>query len=426
MNDEITKTSRTGIEVSEMPGLRRALGPVEGRCPAPDRAAFRNARGNRKFLGFLAVLVCVLPAFAVTPAELSIRKAEEEIARRPDHYPYYNALAMAYARRARETSDVRFYAKAEETLQKSFALSPDNYEGLKVRTWLLLGRHEFAQAREIAVRLNRQTPDDVTVYGYLADANAELGNYREAVDAVQWMLNLRPGNVPGLTRAAYLRELHGDLEGAIELMQEAYDSTPYQELEDRAWLITQIAHLHLAAGRIDEAERFANGALGIFPDYHYALGTLGQVRMAQGRYAEAVAIFQKRYDAAPHAENLFALGESLQAAGRDAEAQRAFAEFERKALAESNQADNANHELVAYYIDYANRPDQARRIAERELARRHDAFTLDAYAWALHAAGDDRRAAEQIARALSFGLRDAKVLEHERIIRRGASERAAR
>jgi len=188
---------------------------------------------------------------------------------------------MAYARRARETSDVAFYAKAEETLQQSFALEPDNYEGLKVQTWLLLGRHEFAKAREVAARLNRRTPDDVTVYGYLADANAELGNYQEAVDAVQWMLNLRPGNVPGLTRAAYLRELHGDIEGAIDLMQSAYDSTPYQELEDRAWLLTQISHLHLAAGRLSEAEKFAAGALGVFPDYHYTLGALGQVRVTQ-------------------------------------------------------------------------------------------------------------------------------------------------
>src|SRR5713101_5799794 len=169
-----------------------------------------------------------------SPAEVSIRKAQELIAKQPAHYPFYNSLAMAYARRARETSDVTYYAKAEETLQKSFAISADNFEGLKVKTWLLLGRHEFARSLEVATRLNKQTPDDVTVYGYLVDANVELGNYKEAVAAAQWMLNLRPGNVAGLTRAGYLRELHGDLRGAIELMQMAYDATPYQEAEDRA------------------------------------------------------------------------------------------------------------------------------------------------------------------------------------------------
>jgi tetratricopeptide (TPR) repeat protein len=295
-------------------------------------------------------------------------------------------------------------------------LSPGNYEGRKVQTWLLLGRHEFAKAREVASELNRQTPDDVTVYGYLADANAALGNYREAVDAVQWMLNLRPGNVPGLTRAAYLRELHGDIEGAIDLMQQAYDSTPYQEMEDRAWLLTQIAHLHLVAGRLPEAEKYAMGALGVFADYHYALGTLGQVRMAQNRYDDAVTLFEKRYSAAPHAENLFSLGEALEHAGRHDEAARAFADFERQALKDSEIADNANHELVAYYIDYAHEPEKARRIAEQELARRHDAFTLDAYAWSLAESGDYMHANQEVRKALAFGLKDPKVVEHARAI----------
>jgi len=364
----------------------------------------------------IAALFAIAPVFAATPAENAIRKAQEEIAKKTDYYPYYNALAMAYARRARETSDVAFYTKAEETLQKSFALAPANYEGLKVQTWLLLGRHEFAKAREVALKLNRQTPDDVTVYGYLADANAELGNYREAVDAAQWMLNLRPGNVPGLTRAAYLRELHGDFEGAIDFMQQAYDSTPYQELEDRAWLLTQIAHLHLAAGRLPEAEKFATGALGVFPGYHYALGVLGRICMEQKRYDEAVSLFQQRYAAAPHAENLFAVGEALNHAGRREEAGRAFADFERQALKESHQADNANHELMAYYTDYAHQPERAMRIAEAELARRHDAFTLAAYAWSLAVAGDYTRAGAEMQKALAFGLKDARVIQHARAI----------
>src|SRR5437764_11137053 len=81
---------------------------------------------------------------AQTPAEVSIRKAEAEIAKNPEHAPYYNGLAMAYARRARETSDVGYYQKAEETLQKSLAIAPGNFEAMKVRTWLALGRHEFA------------------------------------------------------------------------------------------------------------------------------------------------------------------------------------------------------------------------------------------------------------------------------------------
>jgi hypothetical protein len=60
------------------------------------------------------------------------------------------------------------------------------------------------------------------------------------------MLDIRPGNVPGLTRAAYLRELFGDVDGSIELMEMAYRQTPPNELEDRAWILTQLAHLRLS------------------------------------------------------------------------------------------------------------------------------------------------------------------------------------
>ena len=364
----------------------------------------------------IAVLFSLLPACAATPAEAAIRKAREEVAKRPAYSPSFNALAIAYLGRARETSDAAFLVKAEETLKRSFALAPDNYEGLKVQACVLLGRHEFAKARELSNKLNRLTPDDVMVYGYLADANMELGNYKEAVDNVQWMLNLRPGNAPGLTRAASLRELHGDIEGAIDLTQRAYDASAYQEIEERAWLLTQMSRLNLAAGRLTEAETFANGALGVFPDYQYALDALGRIRVTQKRYDEAVSLFRKRYDEAPRAANLFAPAEALEQAGRHEEAARAFADFERRAMEETDRADNANRELAAYYTDYAHQPEKARQIAEREAGRRHDAFTLDAYAWSLAATGDFAHANSEMQKALAFGLKDPKVLEHARII----------
>ena len=348
----------------------------------------------------------------LTPAELSIRGAEEALAKHSDQSLNYNALAMALARRARETSHVRYYAEAEEALQKSFKLAPQNFEALKVQAWLLLGRHEFAKALELATQLNRQVPDDLTVYGYLADANAELGNYDAAENAAQWMLDLRPGNVAGLTRGAYLRELYGNLPGAIELMKLAYDATSFQEFEDRAWILTQIAHIYLISGDLQKAEIHAKDALELFANYHYALGTLAQIRVAQRRYAESCDLFQQRYAEAPNAENLYALAEALTLAKRRNEARKLFLEFEQKALNESTLPDNANHELIAYYIDHALKPRTALDLAKQEISRRHDVYTLDAYAWALAANGDYQSANKEIERALSVGVKDPKLLYH--------------
>jgi tetratricopeptide (TPR) repeat protein len=359
-----------------------------------------------------ALLLLTVSVFAQSPAEIAVAAAQKAIEKRPAQSSGYNMLAVALARRARETSDVNFYTQAEDALKKSVELAPGNFEAEKLHVWLLLGRHEFAAALDAAKPLNQKMPDDVLVYGFITDANVELGNYDEAEKSAQWMLNLRPGNLPALTRAAYLRELFGDIDGAYELMQMALQGTPPTENEDRAWILNQLAHLDLVSGKIDDAESVLKQALISFPGYHYALGNLAKVRIQQKRYAEAVDLLQQRYQAAPHAENLYDLAAALGLAGRNSEAQTMFAEFEKESLAETTKADNSNHELVFYYADYANQPVKALEVAQREYARRHDVFTLDAYAWALHKNGQDAEGRKQIEAALAVRVRDAKLFRH--------------
>ncbi|HYY70148.1 MAG TPA: tetratricopeptide repeat protein [Terriglobales bacterium] len=354
----------------------------------------------------------VSPAVTLTPAERSIAQARKLIETNPKDFEAYNALALALSRRARETSDLQFYTQAEQALEKSFRISPGNFDGERTRVWLLLGKHDFAAALEAATRLNKQRPDDVMLYGLLTDANVELGNYDAAEAAAQWMLDLRPGNLPGITRAAYLRELVGDIDGALELMNMAYQSTPLGEVEDAAWILTQMAHLNLATGRLDAAEELLRQALTKFPGYHYALGNLAKVKIQQKRYAEAVELLQRRYAVAPHAENLYELAEALQLAAKNEEARKAFAEFERRSLLETRRGDNSNRELVLYYADHAQQPAKALEVAQRELARRHDVFTVDSYAWALYANGQYAEARKQIERALAVGVRDATLFRH--------------
>lgn len=349
-------------------------------------------------------------AAEMTPAQQHIARAEKRVRNRPGSTPGYNDLAIAFARRARETGDPSFYTKARQALSKSFQIAPDNFEGRKARTWVLLGMHEFSAALAEAKKLSREMPDDLQVYGYLADAHVELGNYREAEEAAQWMLDMRPGAIPGLTRAAYLRELFGDIEGALELMNTAFTQTSPNEVEDRAWILTQMAHLDSSRGKLDYAEQLLNAALRLFPDYHYALGQQAQLRIMQGRFAEAIALQKKRYAIAPHPENLFEVAQALERAGQKQAAATAYAEFARAARTEMNSLDNANRELIYYFLGAGNSPAEALRVAELEISRKRDVYTLNAYAWALYRLGRYAEARTQIKAALSVGIRDANML----------------
>jgi tetratricopeptide (TPR) repeat protein len=348
----------------------------------------------------------------LSPAVQSVAEARKAISDLPKEYAGYNLLATALVRRAEETSDVSFDDQAEEALKKSLALSPDNFETEKIHVSVLLDEHEYPTALESAKALNKRALDDVTVYGLLTDANVELGNYKEAEDSAQWMLNLRRGNRPAFIRAAHLRELFGDAEGAYEMMDLAFQLTSPTETEERASILTQMGHFRLASGNPEAAEKLLQQALAAFPGHHAALGNLAQVRITQKRYAEAVVLLQQRYQAVPRAENLYDLAEALQFAGRDGEAKRAFADFETKSLPESSKKDNSNHELAFYYADHVQQSAKALKVAQQEYAWRHDVYTLDAYAWALHVNGQDAEARTQIETALAVGIRDAKIFAH--------------
>ncbi len=236
----------------------------------------------KRLLPFALLMPCLWSGAALSPAELAIQTAQAEIAQHADYFDAYNHLANAYIRRARETGDASFLAKAEEPLARSMALAPDNYEGRKAGVTILLGRGQWKPALEAAQKLNRETPDDLANYAAIADAQIALGDYKSAIDAAQWMLNLRPSNPAGLIRAGRLREIYKDWPGSLEIFQTALDATAFAEREERAWIITQMARVKLEAGDAAGAESTLQQALAAFPDYHLALEVRNRIR-AQGR-----------------------------------------------------------------------------------------------------------------------------------------------
>ena len=67
-------------------------------------------------------------------------------------------------------------------------------------------------------------------YGLLGDALMEQGKLGDAVEAYQRMMNLKP-DLRAYARAAHMRWLKGDLEGAIEAMQLAVSAASPSDAE---------------------------------------------------------------------------------------------------------------------------------------------------------------------------------------------------
>ncbi|MGI8988767.1 MAG: tetratricopeptide repeat protein [Bryobacteraceae bacterium] len=191
----------------------------------------------------------------------------------------YNDLAIALAKRFRETGDPAYLKQAEDAVQESLRLAPANFDGRKARVAIRLQERRYADALEEAQALNKQVPDDNPVYGYIADAQIALGNYAEAEAATQTMLDMHRVNAPALQRGAELREIYGDLEGAREWWNSALRLTSATDTEERAWIATHLAMVDLHAGTLDRAEKILQEILKQEPGYPAAVNALARVRL---------------------------------------------------------------------------------------------------------------------------------------------------
>jgi tetratricopeptide (TPR) repeat protein len=351
-----------------------------------------------------------------TAAEIRIDQAKTAIQQNPKKGDSYAALANALLRRELETSDPKYRSEAEAAIEKALGIEPDHFEALKARTMILLRDHEYSKAQELARKLNKRTPDDVPTYGLVAEASVALGDYKEAEEAVQWMLDMRPGNLLAYLEGATLREMFGEIDGARDFLSQAYQRIRPEEAQERAAILLRLSHLALLNNNPVSADRLVEQARKLFPAYPAATLQLARVRMAQKNYAEAADLFRQVNTIAPRTEYLFYLADALEKGGNVQEASGIFAEFEKKAIAESEQADNANRELIRYYLDGSKNVPDGLRLAKREASIRHDSHTLDLYAWGLYASGRKAEAKTQSDRAMAVGLRDPDVLAHAKMI----------
>ena len=133
-----------------------------------------------------------------------------------------------------------------ENAPESITMSKTDYDRLKLQAKLQLTNHRFNEALETTRRLQTFRNDDHDVWGMITDALVELGDYPGAVHAAQRMIDLRPDS-SSYARVSYLRELHGDTEGAIQAMTLALKAANPNDPESMEWYREQLRSLHTGA-----------------------------------------------------------------------------------------------------------------------------------------------------------------------------------
>lgn len=356
-----------------------------------------------------------------------VAQLEDRVEADPEDAEGLALLGLAYQQRARETGDPGYYPRSEEALRRSLVLGRDNDLAVTGLAALAASRHRFPAALRLARRALELNPDSTAALGVLGDAGIETGDYDGAFAAFDRMVSLKP-TVASYARVAYARELLGRTAGAIEAMKLAVGAAAGTE-EPAAWALVELGNLYYNGGRLRPAERAYREALARFPGYHRARAALARVEAARGRVDEAVALYRDALEAVPLPEYAARLGETLAAAGRDAEADEAYELVD--AMQRLFEASGARTELETALVDLDRGVHVADALARARAAyaERRSIEAEDVLAWALYRNGRCVEALRHSQRALRLGTLDALKLFHrgviERCLGRGEAAREA-
>jgi tetratricopeptide (TPR) repeat protein len=317
-------------------------------------------------------------------------------------------LGWMFVKKARLTFDASYYNLAEqcaECMEANGAKGPDT---LLLSAHALQSLHRFNEAEDVARELvsTRERPFD---YGVLGDVLVDQGKVHEGAAAYQKMIDLRP-DLQSYARAAHVRWLTGDLNGAIELMRLAVSGSSPNDGEAAAWAYTRLSLYQLQQGTTKQALESCSAGIALQPDYAPALLARGRILLALHRPADAVIELQHAAKLNPLPEYQWALADALALTGDHDRAKQVELQLIEHGAKEDPRA------FSLFLATRGENVEQAVQLAQQELTNRGDVFTHDALAWALAAAGHPTEAQQHAMKALSEGTVDARLFLHAGII----------
>jgi tetratricopeptide (TPR) repeat protein len=346
----------------------------------------------------------------------------------PDDNKSKLQLAQAYIQESRISGDHAYYDKAAlELLGDVVKAEPKNFDALCCKATVLLSQHHFAEALEVAKRALPINPNSAFIYGLMCDANVELGNYAEAVKHCDKMVSVRP-DIRSYSRISYLREIHGDLPGAIQAAKLAV-AAGYPGLEQTEWTRTILAHLYENIGQLDSAKMQYQMALAERPGYAFAIAGLGKIEKAKGNYKEAISLFENAkknvidYSFDEELTDLYRLNKQEDKAEAASEAVIEMLSPVSNVDESSNgHGHYADKELAYAYLKVPDL-DKALQHAKLEYDRRPDNIDVcETLAWVYYKKGAFAEANKYINKALITNNKNPLLLCHAGLIKVKAGE----
>jgi len=333
-----------------------------------------------------------------------------------------NALSAIYLQEARASANFSYYDKAAlNCVNAVLKIDENNFEALTFKAMVFLSQHHFAEGLKLAAQIQKIYSYNAFVYGILADANVELGNYKAALDDADKMISIRP-DIRSYSRISYLREIYGDIPGAIEAMKLAVDAgSPGSESTE--WARVQLGKLYEQLGETEYAEMHYTISLENRPGYPYAVAGLARVAAYKKDYQKAIELYERADSASNDYSFREALVEMYRLTGNKEQSARIaktiISDMEKAADVVARGDSNGHYadKEMAYAYLSVNDCDKGIEHALLEYNRRPGNIDAnETVAWAYYQKADYSKAEKYIKVALQTRCQNPTLLCHAGLI----------
>ena len=353
-------------------------------------------------------------------------KSRLKLKKNKDDFAAWLRMAEVFITNARVTGQYGTnYHAALDILDNLLVAAKDNkdirVQGIVLKATIKLSQHQFQEALDLGTEAVKLNPSQAFTYGVLVDANVELGHYDEAVKASDKMVGIRP-DLRSYSRVSYLREIHGDVDGAIQAMDMAVKAG-YPGFEETEWCRVQLGKLYEGRGDLKQAAAQYMQAMNERTNYPIAMAAMGRIEAKRKNFAHAEDLLSKASRLMPEAAFYEELARVYGAGNKDNERSAAVekARAALKGLAAANgihagQADSTSHghshevglEMARLQLEFDHDLPGALKNAQREHQLRPENNDVNALlASVYYAMNDLQGASDHLAKAQRTGSKDA-------------------
>jgi tetratricopeptide (TPR) repeat protein len=230
------------------------------------------------------------PEWANTRA--AIENLLERVRLNEDDNKSKTELAFAFIQESRISGNHAYYDPAALSLfEDVLSDEPNNYLALTGKSTVLLSQHHFQEAIPPAIKARQINPYGTAALGVLTDAYVETGNYERAIETADSMAALRP-DLRSYSRISYLREIVGDIHGAIQAMNMAVDAA-IPGTEQAEWSRVQLGRLYENTGDLYRAEFCYDASIFYRPSFAWAYEGKARIEKAKKNYTAAISYCRK-------------------------------------------------------------------------------------------------------------------------------------